>query len=29
LSSVARELERVGALWEERLRAIRDIAEGL
>ena len=29
LSSVARELDRVGALWEGRLRAIRDIAEGL
>jgi len=29
LSAVARELDRVGSLWESRLRAIRDIAEGL
>ena len=29
LSSVARELDRVGSLWEARLRAIKEIAEGL
>ena len=29
LSAVARELDRVGSLWESRLRAIREIAEGL
>ena len=29
LSSVARELDRVGVLWEARLRAIKEIAEGL
>ena len=29
LSAVALELDRVGSLWESRLRAIRDIAEGI
>lgn len=29
LSSVARELDRVGALWDARLQAIKEIAEGL
>ena len=29
LSSVARELDRVGSLWEKRLQAIKEIAEGL
>ena len=29
LSATARELERVGSLWEARLRAIKEIAEGL
>ena len=29
LSSVARELDRVGALWESRLAAIKEIAESL
>ena len=29
LSETARELDRVGAMWEARLAIIRDIAEGL
>lgn len=29
LSSLARELDRVGALWEARLATIKEIAEGL
>lgn len=29
LSETARELDRVGTLWDARLRAIREIAEGL